>query len=77
MRSAVSQPKLALCGFARVHLAKGQATSIALNVPVKQFRYWDTTQKQYVVESGNYELLIGGASDNVRLHIPVKVIATQ
>jgi len=70
---AVAQPKQALCGFVRVHLAKGGKAAITLNIPAERFRYWDTTTKQYVVEPGKYQLLIGGASDDIRLKLPVTV----
>lgn len=76
IHSAVPQPKLALCGFARVHLTQGGTTHITIDIPAERFRYWDTTQKQYVVESGDYELLIGAASDDIRLHVPFKVDST-
>ena len=49
--------------------------AVTIDVPTKRFRYWDPNQKQYVVERGNYELLIGGASDDVRLRTPVKIVA--
>jgi beta-glucosidase len=51
VNSAVPQPKLALCGFTRIHLAKGKATTVTTDVPAERLRYWDTTQKQYVVEA--------------------------
>jgi beta-glucosidase len=73
VKSAVPQPKLALCGFTRVHLAKGKATTVNLDIPAQRFRYWDTTQKKYVVEPGHYELLIGAASDDIRLRAPLAV----
>jgi beta-glucosidase len=74
VNSALPQPKLALCGFARIHLARGQTAKITMNIPLERFRYWDTTEKQYAVEPGDYELLVGAASDDVRLRMPVKVI---
>ncbi len=43
----------------------------------KRFRRWDTARKQYVVEPGTYELLIGGASDNIRLRVPVKMVGAH
>ena len=64
-----SQPKLALCGFVRAHVAKGATSKISLDIPVKQFRSWNTGSKQYVVEPGNYELLIGAASDDIRQRV--------
>ncbi len=73
VKSAVPQARLALCGFTRIHLAKGQSAAVTINVPARDFRFWDPAQKQYVVETGDYELLIGGASDEVRLRVPVKI----
>jgi beta-glucosidase len=75
VHSVVPQAKLALCGFTRIHLAPGETTKVALDIPAARFRYWNTTQKQYVVEPGQYELLIGGASDNIRLRAQLKVLA--
>lgn len=72
-KSAVSQPKLALCGFTRMHLAAGETAQVTIEIPAQRFRYWDTGKKQYVVEPGNYELLAGAASDDIRLKIPFKI----
>ena len=75
VHSAVPQPKLALCGFARVHLERGKSSRVTIDVPAERLRYWDTEKKQYVVEPGKYELLIGDASDNIRLKLPMTVTA--
>ena len=72
VHSAWVQPKLALCSFTRVHLAPGGSTTVTMEIPVERFRHWDTTQRQYVVEPGNFELLVGAASDDIRLHVPLK-----
>jgi beta-glucosidase len=76
VNSAQPQPRLALCGFTRVHLAQGQGVRITMDIPLERFRYWDTGKNQYVVEPGDYELLVGAASDDIRLRVPLK-IATQ
>jgi beta-glucosidase len=73
VQSAAPQPNLALCGFKRVHLGEGQKENVSFEIPAARFRYWDTGKKQYVVEAGGYELLIGAASDDVRLRAPFKV----
>jgi hypothetical protein len=62
LNSAQPQPKLALCGFTRIHPAQGQGARIAMDIPMDRFRYWDTTKRQYIVEPGDYELLVGAAS---------------
>jgi beta-glucosidase len=75
MNSAQPQPKLALCGFARIHLARGRGARVTMDIPVERFRSWDTAKKQYVMESGDYELLVGAASDDIRLHTLLKIVA--
>ncbi len=73
VNSSVPQPKLALCGFRRVHLKPGETCSVALEIPAARLRYWDTEKKQYVVEPGDYEFLIGAASDDIRLRLPMHI----
>jgi beta-glucosidase len=75
LNSAVPQPRLALCGFSRIHLAKGESVPVTIKIPAERLHYWDTTRKKYVVEPGKYELLIGGASDDIRLRMPVMISA--
>jgi beta-glucosidase len=74
INSAVSQPKLALCGFTRLHLKQSDKTIVTLEIPTKRFRYWDGKNKQYTLEAGDYELLIGGASDDIRCRVPFKIV---
>jgi beta-glucosidase len=75
VHSSVPQPKLALCGFARVHLERGKSSRVTIDVPAERLRYWDMEKKQYVVEPGKYELLIGNASDNIQLKLPMTITA--
>jgi beta-glucosidase len=75
VNSSAPQPKLALCGFSRVHLAHGKASRVTVEVPAARLRYWDAAKKQYVVEPGDYEFLIGAASDDIRLKLPMTVAA--
>jgi beta-glucosidase len=75
VKSAVPQAKLALCGFERVHISQGKTAQVAMEIPVERFRYWDAARKQYVVEPGPYELMLGAASDDIRVRLPVKVVA--
>jgi beta-glucosidase len=73
VQSAVPQAKLALCGFERVQVAKGETAVVTLEIPAERFRYWDVAGKRYVVEPSKYQLLIGAASDDIRLKVPVTV----
>jgi len=49
-------------------LPPGKSTKVTVEVPAERLRNWDTRKKPYVVETGNYQLLIGAASDNIRLN---------
>ena len=75
VNSAVPQPKLALCGFSRVQLKRGDSQEVAIEVPAERLRYWDAQKKRYVVEPGAYEILIGAASDDIRLKLPMTITA--
>jgi beta-glucosidase len=73
VNSALPQARLALCGFTRVHLNPGKSTTVTVEVPAERLRYWDTQKKQYVVETGDYQLLIGAASDDIRIKLPLTI----
>ncbi len=70
---AVPQPAEALCGFQRVPVAVKQVAHVDIPVPVKELRYWDTATKQYVIEPGNYEILVGAASDDIRAKLALQI----
>jgi beta-glucosidase len=73
VKSNVPQARQALCGFERISLAKGETKTVSLKIPAHRFRHWDEPAKQYLVEPGEYELLIGGASDAIKRRVPVTV----
>ncbi|MGD0253311.1 MAG: glycoside hydrolase family 3 C-terminal domain-containing protein [Verrucomicrobiota bacterium] len=75
VHSAVPQPKLALCGFTRVHLKRGESGRVTVDIPAARLRYWDTEKRQYMVEPGKYEFLVGAASDDIRLKLPMTIAA--
>jgi beta-glucosidase len=75
VNSSVPQPKLALCGFSRVSVKSGKSAKVEIEVPANRLRYWDADKKQYVVEVGEYEFLIGAASNDVPLKLPLTIAA--
>jgi beta-glucosidase len=73
LHSAFPQTKIALCGFTRVHLKSGESAEVTVEIPAARLRYWDIQKERYVVEAGEYEFLIGAASDDIRLTLPLTV----
>ncbi|MFZ0827018.1 MAG: glycoside hydrolase family 3 C-terminal domain-containing protein [Verrucomicrobiia bacterium] len=75
VNSAQPQPRLALCGFVRIRLEAHEGGRIVMNIPAAQFRGWNPAKKRYTVEPGDYELLVGAASDDIRLRAPLTLVA--
>jgi beta-glucosidase len=74
VNSAVPQPVKALCSFKRVHIPAGKSAKVTLDIPAERLRYWDVTKKDYTVEAGNYRLMIGSASDEIRHNVDFRVV---
>ena len=77
LRGGHRHEQLALCDFKRVRVPKGAEARIEFDIPAQRLRYWDTTAKRYTVEPGDYELMIGAASDDIRLRLPFQVVAPK
>lgn len=75
VKPSVPQPRMALCGFACVQVARGDHAVVQMEIPVERLRRWDAGRKVYFVEPGAYELLIGGASDAIHLRVPLEALA--
>ncbi len=75
VKSNEPEPRLSLCGFSRVSVKRGQSVDVTVEIPAERLRRWDTQTKRYVVEPGDYEILVAAASDDIRLKLPVKVAA--
>jgi hypothetical protein len=58
-------------------LEHGQTSRVTIEIPAVRLRYWDTTSKQYVVAPGDYEFLVGGASDKIQIKLPMTIIAQK
>lgn len=73
--AAPLEARLTLCGFSRIQLAAGQSTVVTIQIPTRRLRIWDAAQIQYVVVPGDYELLVGAASDDIRTSTRLKIRA--
>lgn len=67
----IDQPFKSLVAFERAHFLKNESKEVALSIPVSRLRYYSTKINDYSVAKGDYELLIGAASDDIRLKTSV------
>ena len=70
---AVVRPIKELRGFQRISLKPGETRNITLTVPAEKLAYYDETKHAFVVKPGAFDVLVGSASDDIRLHDQVQV----
>ncbi len=71
--ATVVRPKKELKGFAKVDLAPGESRRVAVNLGGRAFAFWDETIDDWNIESGDFEVLVGGSSREIRLSGKVRV----
>ena len=69
----VEWPVKELKAFDRVTLAAGESKTVTLEIPVSELRYWDESINGWNLENGTIELLLGAASDDIRLSTQVNI----
>lgn len=67
LQSAVFRPDKELKGFAKVDLQPGEETEVRLTLGPRAFAYYDAGSREWVVEPGDYEVLVGASSRDIRL----------
>lgn len=63
--SAVMRAEKELKGFEKVHLAPGEKQTVSMTLDERAFSFYDTARKTWVVEQGDYELLLGTSSHEI------------
>ena len=71
--SVTDKPIQSLVAFRRVSFKKGEQKEISFDIQVSQLRNFDPKLGRYDVAKGQYELLVGAASDDIRRRTTVEV----
>ncbi|MBT2288798.1 glycoside hydrolase family 3 C-terminal domain-containing protein [Paenibacillus albidus] len=71
--SRVKRPLKQLKGFEKVHIAAGHTQTVEFTLPVAELAFWDVTREQYCVESGEYSIMIGRSSADIRVSEQIRV----
>ncbi|WP_163192268.1 beta-glucosidase family protein [Clostridium thermarum] len=74
--SSVIRPEKELKGFEKVDLQPGEEKAITFTLDKRAFAYYNTEIKDWHVESGDFEILVGGSSVSLPLREIVKVEST-
>ena len=65
-KSGVKRPIKELRGFERIHLKPGERKTVTFALPAAALAFYDVNKKDFVVEPGEFDVLVGGSSEDVR-----------
>jgi beta-glucosidase len=69
--STVFRPDKELKGFVKVSLAPGEETDVTMTLDRRAFAFYDVGSRDWVVEAGDVEILVGASSRDIRLTAPL------
>jgi beta-glucosidase len=74
LEASVDRPEKELKAFVKIQLRPGQTKQAEFALPRDAFAFFSPVQRSWVVEPGEFEMLVGGSSRDIRLtgHIVVK-----
>jgi beta-glucosidase len=72
-QAAVKRPEKELKGFEKVFLKPGESKTVTLALPADAFKYYSEAKKQWVLEPGKFDVLVGSSSRDIRLTGGVKL----
>jgi beta-glucosidase len=70
------RPPKELKGFAKVELQPGETKTVTIELGFRAFAYYDPTYHQWVTEDGEFDLLIGASSADIRATLTVTLHST-
>ncbi len=71
--SSVSTPVQVLKGFKKTEVNPSETTTISFSVPCNELGLWDK-EMNYVVEPGEFEIMIGASAEDIRLKETIKLL---
>ncbi len=74
--STVFRPEKELRGFKKVFLKAGEEKTVEIVLSKRAFAYYNVNINDWHVESGDFEILVGASSRDIRLEGKVKVEST-
>ncbi|CDA18866.1 thermostable beta-glucosidase [Ruminococcus sp. CAG:488] len=62
-----------LKGFVKIHLEPGEEKKVTVELDDRAFAFWNTATEDWCVESGEYKILVGASSRDIRLEAAAKM----
>ncbi len=74
--STVFRPEKELRDFTKIYLAKGEEKEVSFTLSKRAFAYYNININDWHVETGEFEILIGASSRDIRLTAKAEVISS-
>ena len=74
--STIFRPKKELKGFVKVYLEPGEEKTVSVELSKRAFAYYNVNIGDWHVESGEFDILVGASSRDIRLEKTVDVEST-
>ncbi|MDF1548563.1 MAG: glycoside hydrolase family 3 C-terminal domain-containing protein [Bacteroidales bacterium] len=71
--SKVERPVIALKGFKRSHIKKGETKEVEILLKADDLKYWNIEKHAFILEKGVVKLLIGSSSGDIRLEKEIEI----
>ena len=70
-KSSLVRPEKELKGFVKVELQPGETKTVKISLDFRAFAYYHTAYKTWITENGEFDLLIGASSQDIRAKLTV------
>jgi beta-glucosidase len=74
--SSLRRPEKELKGFAKVELQPGETKTVSIALDFRAFAFYHPAYKQWITENGDFDLLIGASSADIRQSVAVTLEST-
>jgi beta-glucosidase len=75
-QSGLIRPEKELKGFAKVELQPGETKSVSIHLDFRAFAFYHPEYKQWITETGDFDLLIGASAADIRCRLTVSLEST-
>lgn len=65
--AVAKEPPKQLKGFQKVHLKAGESTSVTFKLTDRDLSVWDTSEAQWSVVEGDFDVMVGSSSEDILL----------
>ena len=70
-KARLQRPEKELKGFAKVQLEPGESKTVTLSIGRSELAYYDDRSHQWVAEAGEFDVLVGASSRDIRATAPL------